>query len=302
MSGVGRHVEHLTAYALLAASRVLALLPLRAVRLLGRALGQIAWVTGSGAARITRVNLGLCLPDRPTEELDRLARASLRETGQLLAETGMILYWPESRWQGLCVAVEGEGVLRAALAERRGVLLLVPHLGNWEYLSLYLGQFGVTALYDPPRIPGLDEPIRRARSRSGARLVAIGRKGIRTVIEALGAGDLVAILPDQVPDRQSGVYAEFFGRPVLTMTLAGELARRLQPRVLVGAAVRTSGGFALRFAEADPGVYSQDPTSAAETVNRCMERLIRAAPAQYQWEYKRFKRPPPGCRDPYRGR
>jgi len=295
-------LEHLTTLAVLAASRFLALMPLRAVRLLGRALGDIAWVTGSSAARITRLNLGLCLPDRPAPELDRLARASLRETGQLLAETGMLLHWPQAQWRALCVAVEGDGLLRDALAERRGVLLLVPHLGNWEYLSLYLGQFGVTALYDPPRMPGLDEPIRNARSRSGARLVAIGRKGIRAVIQALGTGGLVAILPDQVPDRQSGVYADFFGRPALTMTLAGELARRLQPHVLVGAAFRTRGGFALKFAEADADVRSQDPASAAEAVNRCMERLVRAAPAQYQWEYKRFKRPPPGWQDPYRER
>lgn len=284
----------------LAAWRFLALLPLRAVRLLGCVLGDIAWVTGGSAARVTRVNLGLCLPESPPEDLDRLARASLRETGQLIAESGMLLHWPEARWRALCVAVEGDDLLRRALADRRGVLLLVPHLGNWEYLSLYLGQFRVTALYDPPRIPALDKPIRSARSRSGARLVAIGRKGIRAVIQALGTGGLVAILPDQVPDRRSGVYAAFFGRPALTMTLAGELARRLRPRVLVGAAFRTRGGFALKFAEADAGVRSRDPALAAEAVNRCMERLVRAAPAQYQWEYKRFKRPPPGCHDPYR--
>jgi KDO2-lipid IV(A) lauroyltransferase len=300
MAGIGYRVERLTTLSLLALWRILALLPLQAQRLLGIALGDIAWVMGGSAARITRVNLELCFPDRPAMELDRLARASLRETGQLLTETGMLLHWPEARWRALCVAVEGDDLLRDALSAGRGVLLLVPHLGNWEYLSLYLGQFGVTALYDPPRIVGLDGPIRSARSRSGARLVAIGRKGIRGVIQALDSGRLVAILPDQVPERQSGVYADFFGRPALTMTLAGELARRLQPRVLVGAAVRTRGGFALRFAEAEPGVDAPDAASAAEAVNRCMERLVRAAPAQYQWEYKRFKRPPRGCQDPYR--
>jgi len=295
-------VEHLTTFVVLAAVRILALLPLRAARLLGRALGAVAWVAGARSARVTRVNLGLCFPGRTAEELDRLGLASLRETGQLLAETGMLLHWREARWQALCVAVEGECLLREALGDRRGVLLLVPHLGNWEYLSLYLGRFRVTALYDPPRLAGLDGPIRNARSRSGATLLPIGRRGIRTVFETLSAGGFVAILPDQVPERRSGVYADFFDQPALTMTLAGELARRLRPRVLVGAAVRTRGGFALRFAEAEAGVHAQDPKAAAEAVNRSMERLVRSVPAQYQWEYKRFKRPPPGSQDPYRER
>jgi len=178
--------------------------------------------------------------------------------------------------------------------------VLVPHFGNWEYLSLYLGRFGVTALYDPPRLGGLEAPIRRARSRAGANLVPIGRHGLKTVYETLMHAGVVALLPDQVPDRAAGVYADFFGNPALTMTFALRLIARTRPFVVMGSAVRVPEGFELRFVEADQGIYSADAKTAAAAMNRSIERLVCQAPDQYQWEYKRFKRPPPSEPDCYR--
>jgi KDO2-lipid IV(A) lauroyltransferase len=35
-------------------------------------------------------------------------------------------------------------------------------------------------------------------------------------------------------------------------------------------------------------------------MNDAIEQLVKKNPAQYQWEYKRFKKPPEGGTDPYR--
>jgi Kdo2-lipid IVA lauroyltransferase/acyltransferase len=280
--------------------RVMALLPLPWSRLLGRCLGTMVWILRLAPAEVTRINLGICFPQMAPAARDHLARASLEETGQLLVEEGPLFHWAEQRWSKLARRIEGEGLLRESLAAKRGVLVLVPHLGNWEYLSLFLGKYGVTALYDPPRIPQLEIPVRQARSRSGARLVPIGRAGLRRIYETLADGGLVALLPDQVPDPTAGVYADFFGRPALTMTLAWRLIRRMQPRVLIASAIRVDGGFDLQFRLADPELGAADPLIATAAMNREIEAAVKRAPAQYQWEYKRFKRAPAGQPDCYR--
>ena len=35
-------------------------------------------------------------------------------------------------------------------------------------------------------------------------------------------------------------------------------------------------------------------------LNAAIEKLVQKSPEQYQWEYKRFKKPPPGTADPYK--
>ena len=226
--------------------------------------------------------------------------ASVQHTACVGFELGAVWYWKPTRWQSLLIACDGEQAVVDAMSAGRGVLLLVPHFGNWEYLSLHFGtRFPLTALYDPPRIGALESLVRRARERSGTRLLPISRSGIRAVFETLESGGAVALLPDQVPDPAAGVYAPFFGRATLTMTFAHRLIRRSQPLVFLCSAERTVGGFHVRYQAASQDVYSDDPATHAGALNRDIEAIVSIDPAQYQWEYKRFKRPPEGELSPY---
>jgi KDO2-lipid IV(A) lauroyltransferase len=226
-------------------------------------------------------------------ERSDLGRRSLQHTACLMMEGGVSWHWPLRRWNSLILRISNEELAADALADGTGVLVLVPHFGNWEFLSQYLGQrFQVTGLYDPPRIRNLEKWIRRARERSGSVLLPISARGLRGFYTALGDDRLCALLPDQVPERSAGVHAEFFGQPALTMTLAHRVIRKHRPRVLIGAAQRVHGGFEVIFAPADEAVYGADPVAYAAALNTSIEALVARDPAQYQWEYKRFKRPP----------
>ncbi len=80
----------------------------------------------------------------------------------------------DERWKSLLVATEGVEMIDGARRSGRGVLLLVPHFGNWEILNLFLGAHcGLTALYDPPRVRGLD-PISSRGSRAHRKRLASG--------------------------------------------------------------------------------------------------------------------------------
>jgi KDO2-lipid IV(A) lauroyltransferase len=294
-------VERLAAAFLLFAIRSSARLSLTGQRRAGRVLGWLLRTLRTDAARVTRINLERCFPELSDAAREALVRASLLHTALLFAEAGILFHWPAKRWRDLVVCVEGEALLTKAQDDGRGVLLLVPHLGNWEFLSLYLGGIGITALYDPPRLPALDTALRRARSRTGATLVPLGYQGARAIYRALTANAVAVLLPDQVPAREAGTYAAFFGHPALTMTFAHRLIVRTNPVVLFAVALRVAGGFAIRFVPAEAEMRAADVDAAATSMNRSIERLVREAPEQYQWEYKRFKRPPEGRRDWYRG-
>ncbi len=232
---------------------------------------------------------------------EQLCRQSLEHSWRLVTEAGLLQYGSAHRLQGLVVRETGREQITEALQDRQGVLLLTPHIGNWEFLCYVLGSLGFLALYDRPRQAALDTFLRRSRSRFGTRLKPISTAGIRDARRSLEAGGGVCLLPDQAPAR--GVHAPFFGQPALTQTLAWRLAERTRPRLVLGGALRTDAGsksgFAMHYRHLPLAAEQLTAESFAQRLNAEVEALVREAPAQYHWEYKRFKHPPPGTPDLY---
>jgi KDO2-lipid IV(A) lauroyltransferase len=52
--------------------------------------------------------------------------------------------------------------------------------------------------------------------------------------------------------------------------------------------------------EADPAIYSEDQLTSVAGLNASVAACVQRAPAQYQWEYKRFRRLPPEYPKHYR--
>ncbi len=256
-------------------------------------------------ARTTRTNLDLCFPGLSGNERDKLVRQSLRNTFMTITETGAIWLWPAVRALGLVRQVEGLHLLQEAHAEGRGVVVLAPHLGNWEIFGLYLNACGCgqsSQLYQPPDDKRLDRLIFTARSRAGARMVATDNKGVGELLQSLRRGELVGILPDQVPPDSGGEFAPFCGVPALTMTLACRLQQKTGARIVMACARRQEGkedGFKVVFQAPNPEIYAEHMPTALKALNQSIESLMAGAREQYQWEYKRFKRQPPGVSRPY---
>lgn len=282
---------------LLALLQLSARLPLPVVRGLGRGLGALLACFPSRARNTTDTNLRLCFPEQSAAERRRLRRRSLMETVTTALEMGPLWFWPVPRLLARIRRVHNEALFRAALADPRGLLLIAPHLGNWELIGLYVSQqASLTTLYQPPRQARLEPVIVAARQRSGARTVPTSRRGVMALFKTLQAGEVVGILPDQEPEPESGVFVPFFGVPALTMRLACQLLAKTGAQALMVVAWRdrTGGGFTLAFEPVDPAIYDSDLVSAAAAMNRSIEALVRQHPEQYQWEYKRFKKRPPG--------
>lgn len=275
--------------------KLLALLPLGLLRSLGSFAGNLMWWSNSRAAKITRANIALCFPELSPAEQTALARQSLQETAKTAMEAGAI--WRNSwGWlQGKIVAMEGDEILRAKLAEGKGVLVLAPHHGNWEVVAPYLASVAnLTAMYQPLDNPKMDQLVLAGRSKLNITMAPTNRKGVMMLFKALQGGTIVGILPDQVPGRDAGgEIAPFMGQPALTMTLVHGLVQRTGCAVCSCYAERVADGFKIVVMEADTAIYSEEQAVSVTGLNESVAACVRRAPAQYQWEYKRFRRLPP---------
>ncbi|AMQ89887.1 lipid A biosynthesis acyltransferase [Marinobacter sp. LQ44] len=277
--------------------RLLSLLGLRNAQSLGRLLGSLAWKLEGRSVETTRKNLRACYPDLSEEAIEAMGRESLRETGATALELPIMWEWPVERCLGLIREIEGEELLADYQSGKQGLLLLAPHLGNWELTGLFFAsRYKMAALYSPPNQAGFEEYMKAVRSRSGSELVATDRRGIMRLFSILREGGVVGILPDQTPRKEGGEFSPFFGIPTITMTLASKLIHKTGARPLVTYAQRLPDGkgFKMVIREAEPGMASQDMRESLTALNRSVEKCIADVPAQYQWEYKRFRRTAPG--------
>ncbi len=274
-------------------------LPLPVGRALGAALGWSLCRCGNGRpARVTRINLALCFPELTAEERERLARRSLMETGKLAAEIAAVWSRPVAWLDRHIQAEEETALIEKKLASARGLILLTPHLGNWEVMGPWGARFApFTALYQPAKHPAIDTFMVSGRLKPNVSLAPTNRQGVGQLLKALRCGEIVCILPDQVPDAGSGIEAPFFGEPALTMTLVHSLMKCTGCEVVMSYCERVRGGFKVVVTECDPEIYADDPTVAVTALNRSVETCVRRVPSQYQWEYKRFRARPGG--EPY---
>lgn len=249
------------------------------------------------ARRITAVNLALCFPELTDGERKRLLRQSLINTACTAFELGLFWMAPASRALATVVTISGQEILQEAQRRGKGVIVIAPHLGNWELSGMFLATCGaITSLYKPPRLEALQAFMVNVRERNGATLVPTNRKGVAMLFKALERGEMIGVLPDQEPPLDGGVFAPFFGVPALTMTLVSKLAARTGAPVVSVFARRLphSEGFEVIFAEAHADIAHEDISIAATALNRSVQDCVMRAPAQYQWEYRRFKQQPDG--------
>lgn len=286
-------------------ARLIGKLPLGISWRIGEIVGWTLYRTRNRERRNVRINLALCFPELADQSREKMVEGSLHELGKTLMEGGPAWFWPLDKTFALIRDVEGQEVMDAAVARGKGVVALCPHLGSWEIGGLYLSRFGkTTIMYKAPKRAIAGALIVAARERSGANVVELSSGGLKEVYRALARGEIVGLLPDQVPKDGAGALAPFFGEPAETMLFVNRLARKTGASVVFGAALRLEADTAFRivFKAAPDGIDAVDPVVAATALNKGVESLVVEAPEQYQWNYQRFPNYLPDGTKRYRGK
>lgn len=263
--------------------------PLWALHGLGAVLGWLVFLASAVYRRHLLAHAAMAGVSRSD------ALASVAHAGRMVAELPRL-------WLGPPVPARMEGAehIRAAQAQGHGILFLTPHLGCFEITArAYAEQMGtepgraITVLFRPPRQAWLREVVQTARQRPGLDTAPTTLAGVKQLVKALRSGAVVGLLPDQVPPLGQGVWAPFFGRAAYTMTLSGRLAQTQRTTVLLawGERLPWGRGFVVHVLPLAQTLPADDPVTTATAINRAMEQLVQAHPAQYLWGYHRYKAP-----------
>lgn len=271
--------------------RLFARLPFGCLYRLGGVLGWLIYL----CSPVYRCRLH----DNLTQAMGIFSRAllcrSIAEAGRQTLEICWIWLRPLDVVLAKVKAVHGLELVEAARREGCGILFVTPHLGCFElaaHYCAYAGDAPLTVLYRAPRYRVLEPLMQAGRVRGMVKTASADRGGVRLLLKALHAREMIGILPDQAPNAGEGVWADFFGRPAWTMTLGARLAglRGVKTIYVWVERLQRGQGYAVHYSL--PSQVSEgSPAARCAAMNREIERLVRQCPAQYLWAYNRYKRP-----------
>lgn len=192
------------------------------------------------------------------------------------------------------VACEG---FEELVASKRGVLMITPHVGDWEAGSALMTSFGVEAFYavvKPPRNRPVSKRLLESRERRGIGVLP-RRGGMNMIGKLLTSGAWIGLLLDHRPNGKH-VVAPFFNRPAFCERSAATLIKRMKAPLVFGSTYLTDRPWHYRTvmnAIVEPEeLAGLDPVAIQTRVNAEMERLILKAPEQYFWLHDRYRHAP----------
>lgn len=277
--------------------RAVARLPWPLLAAAGAALGELAYWFAPRARRVGHINLALCFPELAPRARRGLLRAHFRALGSS-GFTLPVAWWGAPARLKKLVRVRDRAQYDALVASGRAVILLAPHFVALDIGGMRLSlERPIVSMYRAPKW----RPLARAfAQRERANAVLFERDGpLKQLIKFIRAGRPFYYLPDQDPGGAPHVFAPFFNVPTATLTALARMAQMTGAAIVPCATALTSQGAEVRLWPALEGFPSGDPLADAAHMNRAIEAMVRAYPAQYLWIYKRFKTRPGGGRSPY---
>ena len=278
-------------------TRLIAALPLGMVFRLGKALGWVGYVLAVPYRRLAVHNLFIAYGGKKSpQEIRALSRAHFVTLGANLLCAIKAEGFDAARLREV-VAVDGMENLLASFARRKGIVLVISHIGNWELfaqLCQYLPEEKWGTVYQPLGNRYIEAHVQQARRK----VQLFPRKqGFNAPTAFLRAGGALGVLVDQHAG-DGGVWTPFFGRLASTSTLAALLALRTEADLLP-MAVQTDGAARWRVVISPP-VSREGADGAALGAEALTARLngvlaaqIDRAPADWFWVHNRWKTPKP---------
>ncbi|MFI9770985.1 phosphatidylinositol mannoside acyltransferase [Streptomyces sp. NPDC052415] len=183
-----------------------------AVRL-GRTIADVAWKRrGAGVLRLES-NLARVVPDASPQRLAELSRAGMRSYLRYWMESFRLPAWSEER---VVAGLEIRDLhrLHEGLAAGKGVVLALPHLGNWDLAGAWLTtaqKMPFTTVAERLKPETLFDRFVAYREGLGMEVLPhTGGSAFGTLARRLRDGGVVCLVADRDLSA-SGVEVKFFG-------------------------------------------------------------------------------------------
>jgi KDO2-lipid IV(A) lauroyltransferase len=269
------------------------LFPLAMSSWLGRKLGALAFRMLKSRRELTVENLREAR-DRGFLPADTDIYRIAARTWENLCLLGIeFVYYYSCPDRKICEAVslEGEENLKRVLEQKKGAIMVMAHIGNWELMGIRLcsAGFGLSPVVQTQANSILDEFIDARRRSVGMRTIP-KMSFLRPIVQAFKRNEVVPLLIDQNAGRP-GVPLKVFGREARIARGAAEFALKTGTPVVFAYILRESTAkHRLVISEeiqlSRTGDYQRDLRDNTAAFIGMVQSVVSKHPEQWLWMHK----------------
>ena len=240
-----------------------------------------------GANRRIRDNFELVWPELPEPEIKRLCREISNSAARVMVES-----FRTDDFNKKAEAAEfggpGKDALLNALKEKRPVILVSGHFGNYHVVRVLLRKLGhdTAGIYRPMNNAYTNVRYIENMNKIAGPNYPRGITGTKKLISHLRKGEAIAMLNDQ--GAPHGEQLTFFGKPAWTTISAAEFALKYKAQIFPAYGVRLPSGVDFKVSVENP-ITPSDPVTMTQDLNDSLENMVRQHPEQWFWIHRRWK-------------
>jgi KDO2-lipid IV(A) lauroyltransferase len=266
-------VEDFTATAYFAGWRIVRWLPeKRAYRLFEIIADRATAKNGKSFQRLEN-NLKRVKPELNASELQSLAKAGMRSYLRYWCDTFRSPDWSTNRIQST-VTVNDPELLLEPVRNKRGVVVALPHAGNWDHAGSYFCSQGIPLVTVVERLKPakLFQKFLEYRQAIGMEALPLDGRVMGTLASRLREGKLVALIADRDLSR-SGIDVKFFDGTARMPAGPALLAIRTGADLITAYVSYTTTGIHIEFRKVIIASGETESEQVARTVQLCADNF-----------------------------
>lgn len=229
--------------------RLIRYLPERAAYRLGDGIARYAIRRGGRRVARLRSNMGIVSGGAGSDGLDRLVDRAMRSNLRYWIDTFRFHSWSTERIRSTVEVINRETFDRL-LGEGKGLIVALPHAGNWDHAGAYFCAEGhpVVTVAEHLKPERLFRKFLAYREAMGMEVLDLDAKVTKTLEDRLREGRLIALVADRDLSA-SGVEVQFFGRRAKFPAGPAKLSLETGAPLITAYISYTKRGIRVRFSE-----------------------------------------------------
>lgn len=238
-------------------------------------------------------NLRNSFPEKTEQEINLICKRYYKYLADLFLETFKTLTISRKAMLKRCrFSDQATAVFNRLAEENKSIILVMGHLGNWEWAGnsfSMLCKHQLYVIYHPLRNKYFDGLMYRMRTRFGTKLIAM-KDTFREMLAQRNELNATAFIADQTPSPENAHWMQFLNQDTPVFKGAEVIARKIDYAVVYATIKRVKRGYYEINAEVmtdNPKLTSEGELSTAHTQR--LEKDIIAQPEVWLWSHRRWK-------------
>ena len=255
--------------------RLVRALPEKSAYAIFERIGKIVLSRNGARMKRLRSNLQRVLPGNGPDEMDQLMREAVSSSMRYWCDTFRCSDWSKSRIS-MTVTATREELLSVPMKDGRGVVVALPHAGNWDHAGFYFCAMGfpLVSVVERVKPEALFNKFLEYRQNMGMEVLALDGRSMGTLMQRAREGALIALVSDRDLSR-SGVDVDFFGHPARMPAGAALLAIRTGIPLITAFVSYTNTGIHIEFNSVEIPSQGTETERVIKVVQECADLFAK---------------------------